>query len=114
MFDADQCRAFADEYKTLANNIAVSEAHVRVLRNIARTLTGLATQHEILADLLKEERSMMGRRQTVQQARPFFFFWSRKSSRVENASGPRDARSDPNGPAADWRGSSRASQLGHP
>jgi hypothetical protein len=61
MFDADQCRALADEYKTLATKFAVSEAHVRVLRNIARTLTGLATQHDILADLLKEERSRMGR-----------------------------------------------------
>jgi hypothetical protein len=63
MFSADQCRAFADEYKALATSVEVSEVQAAVLRNIARTLKGLATQHDILTGVLKDERSsLVGRR----------------------------------------------------
>ena len=58
MLSAAQCRALANEYKTHATSGDLSPNRVRLLSNIARTLTGLATQHDLLATCVKEEEKL--------------------------------------------------------
>ena len=54
MMTAEQCRALVKEYKTRATSGNISPSHARLLTNIARTFTGLATQHDLLATHIKE------------------------------------------------------------
>ena len=64
MMTAEQCRALVEEYKTRATSGNISPSHARLLTNIARTFTGLATQHDLLATHIKEEKKW-GRRDDV-------------------------------------------------
>jgi hypothetical protein len=49
MLTAAQCQALASQYKALAKSPDISGDRAAMLRNIARSLTGLATQLDILA-----------------------------------------------------------------
>jgi len=55
MLSAEQCRAYAAEYKALAANPRNSARRSAVLTNISRSWTALAHQLENLADIAKSE-----------------------------------------------------------
>jgi hypothetical protein len=55
MLTAAQCKTYAAECKSLAGETGVSKERSILLNNIARSLKGLATQLEMLAELLREE-----------------------------------------------------------
>jgi hypothetical protein len=55
MLTATQCQTLADEYKSLARGPDVSRDRAVMLSNIARNLTGLATQLDRLAAHLRDE-----------------------------------------------------------
>ena len=46
---AEQCRRFADDYKAKAREPGISPKRSRILTNIARSFSALASQLEILA-----------------------------------------------------------------
>jgi hypothetical protein len=55
MLNATQCRALAKEYKNGAREAGVSKDRAFLMNNIARSLTGLATQLDMLAAKMREE-----------------------------------------------------------
>jgi hypothetical protein len=55
MLTAAQCQTHAAEYKSLARQTGVSEERTTLLKNIARSLKGVASQLDRLAVLLREE-----------------------------------------------------------
>lgn len=60
MFDAARCQELAIEYKALARLSDVSVDRAILQKNIARTLTGLASQLDRLAALTREEAQRLG------------------------------------------------------
>jgi hypothetical protein len=52
---ATKCRELANHYKALARASNVSENRAFVMKNIARSFTGLATQLDRLAVLTRDE-----------------------------------------------------------
>jgi hypothetical protein len=44
-----QCEAYAAEYKSLAQQSGITEGRAAMLKNVARTFTGLASQLDRLA-----------------------------------------------------------------
>jgi hypothetical protein len=55
MVTAAQCRTLANEYRKLAQRTDISSERAAILTNIARSLTRLATQHEILTARIRDE-----------------------------------------------------------
>jgi hypothetical protein len=55
MPSVEQCRTYAEEYKTLGANPKISARHATVLRNISNSWTALAKQLESLAVIVKSE-----------------------------------------------------------
>jgi hypothetical protein len=55
MLTAAQCQTYAAKYESLARQAGVSEERAILLKNIARSLKGLANQLDRLATLLREE-----------------------------------------------------------
>jgi hypothetical protein len=55
MLTTAQCQTYAAEYKSLARQTGVSEERTTLLKNIARSLKGVASQLDRLAVLLREE-----------------------------------------------------------
>ncbi|WP_314958253.1 hypothetical protein [Bradyrhizobium cosmicum] len=55
MFDAAKCQELAIEYKALAQLSDVSVQRAMLQKNIARTFTGLASQLDRLAALMRDE-----------------------------------------------------------
>ncbi|TYO67379.1 hypothetical protein FXV83_07235 [Bradyrhizobium hipponense] len=55
MFDAARCQELAIEYRALAQSSDLSVERAVLLKNIARTFTGLANQLDRLAALTREE-----------------------------------------------------------
>jgi hypothetical protein len=55
MLTAAQCQTYAAEYKSLARQTGISEERTTLLKNIARSLKGVASQLDRLAVLLREE-----------------------------------------------------------
>ena len=55
MLTAAQCQTHAAEYKSLTRQTGVSEERTTLLKNIARSLKGVASQLDRLAVLLREE-----------------------------------------------------------
>ncbi len=51
-----QCLEYAADYKTQAAKTGISSKRVRLLTNISRTYTGLASQLTMLADDMKADR----------------------------------------------------------
>ena len=51
MISITQCQEAADHYSSLSRQVSPSEDHAAVLKNIARTLRGLAGQLDRLACL---------------------------------------------------------------
>ena len=56
MLTAAQCEAYATEYKSLARQAGITEERAALLRNVARSLKGLASQLDRLSVLMREER----------------------------------------------------------
>jgi hypothetical protein len=52
---ASQCREFADHPKARARELGISQKRARILANIARSFSGLASQLEILERDVAEE-----------------------------------------------------------
>ena len=55
MLTAAQCQTYAAEFKFLAQQADVSEERINVLKNIVRSLKGLANQLDRLAELQRGE-----------------------------------------------------------
>ena len=55
MLTPEQCRAFASDFKRKAQAFDTSKDRSFIMVNIARSLAGLATQLEMLADKVREE-----------------------------------------------------------
>src|SRR6202007_942447 len=55
MITATRCKELANHYKALSSSPGISESRAFLLRNIARSLVGLAGQLERLDTLTKEE-----------------------------------------------------------
>ena len=55
VLDAPQCRALAQEYKDRAREPDAPQDSAFIMKNIARSLMGLATQLEMLAEKKREE-----------------------------------------------------------
>jgi hypothetical protein len=55
MLTAAQCQKFADEYKSLARQTDVTEQRVALLKNVARSFVGVASQLDRLDALVREE-----------------------------------------------------------
>ena len=53
--DASKCRVLAKKYKDYARDIGVSKDRAFIMNNIARSLTGLATQLDMLAAKIRQE-----------------------------------------------------------
>jgi hypothetical protein len=60
MLTAAQCLALAQEYKSLANRADVSQDRAALLKNIARSLTGLANQLDRLASFERDNMGTVG------------------------------------------------------
>jgi hypothetical protein len=56
MLNAVQCRRLAKEYKDRASEPDVSKDSAFIMRNIARSFMGLASQLDMLAAKMREER----------------------------------------------------------
>ena len=52
----EQCRTYAEEYKTLGKNRQISARRSSVLLGISRSWTALAHQLESLTVIVKDER----------------------------------------------------------
>ena len=59
---ADECHKLADTYRAMAEAKGISPKRATVLRNIAKSFTGLANQFQILNDLNEEDRRTVLRR----------------------------------------------------
>jgi hypothetical protein len=57
MVTAAQCQTLASQYKAMAQATLVSESRALMLKNIARSFTGLATQLDRLAANIRDDRS---------------------------------------------------------
>jgi hypothetical protein len=57
MLTAAQCQTLASQYKAMAQAPHVSEKRALTLKNIARSLTGLATQLDRLAANIRDDGS---------------------------------------------------------
>ncbi|MCK1710273.1 MULTISPECIES: hypothetical protein [unclassified Bradyrhizobium] len=55
MFDAARCQELAIESKALAKSSDISAERAILLKNVARTLTGLVNQLDRLASLTRDE-----------------------------------------------------------
>jgi len=55
MLTAAQCQTYAAEYKSLARQAGISEERTFLMNNIARSLKGLASQLDRLAELQREQ-----------------------------------------------------------
>jgi hypothetical protein len=55
MTTAAQCRELANHYKALSQTPGVSTDRAFILKNIARSLAGLASQMDRLAALMRDE-----------------------------------------------------------
>jgi len=55
MLDPSHCRKLAREYKELAREPGTSTDRAFIMNNVARTLTGLATQLDMLAAKIRDE-----------------------------------------------------------
>ena len=55
MLNAMQCRALAKEYKNRARGPGVTKDSAFIMKNIARSLSGLATQLDMLAAKMRDE-----------------------------------------------------------
>ena len=53
---AEECRKLATDYSSEAAEIGVSPRKANVLQNIANSLSGLASQYEMLTAIADEER----------------------------------------------------------
>jgi hypothetical protein len=53
---AVECQELASHYKALAREAGISSDRAFILKNIARSFTGLASQLDRLAALAREER----------------------------------------------------------
>lgn len=60
MLDAVNCRDFAKLYREDAKAVGCSDKKATVLRNIARTFAGLASQYELLRSIQADEATKGG------------------------------------------------------
>ena len=58
MIDAAKCEELANQYKVLSQASGVSAERAFLLKNIARSLTGVASQLDRLAALTRDEASV--------------------------------------------------------
>ena len=58
MLTAAQCEADARAYNSLARQADITQEHAALLRNVARSLKGLASQLDRLSVLLREEAAV--------------------------------------------------------
>lgn len=56
MLTATRCRELVEMYRVQANERDMAPRRVTLLRNIAHSLSGLASQLDMLADDMKEDR----------------------------------------------------------
>jgi hypothetical protein len=56
MLTPAQCRALAGEYKSMSQSTTVSKERAFIMSNIARSLMGLATQLDMLAAKMRDEK----------------------------------------------------------
>jgi len=56
MLNAAQCRDLAKEYKNRAREPGIAEDSAVIMKNIARSLTGLATQLDMLAAKIRDTK----------------------------------------------------------
>ncbi|WP_456618926.1 hypothetical protein [Bradyrhizobium sp. P5_C12] len=58
MITAARCKELANHYKAISSNLDISESRAFVLRNIAKSLTGLAGQLDRLEALTRDEETV--------------------------------------------------------
>jgi hypothetical protein len=65
---AARYRELAAACRTQANEIGISSTRAAILRNIAHSFVGLASQLEMLAASVEKERSQSGCRREIERA----------------------------------------------
>ena len=68
MIDAAKCEELANHYKVLSQASGVSADRAFLLKNIARSLTGVASQLDRLAALTRDEGNRTGPRDAFAHA----------------------------------------------
>ena len=58
MLTAAQCEAYATEYRSIARQSDITQERADLLRNVARSLKGLASQLDRLSVLAREEATV--------------------------------------------------------
>jgi len=57
MRTADECRKLAREYRSKAEVVGISSKTATILKDIANSLTGLASQYELLSAATAQEQT---------------------------------------------------------